>query len=194
VDRAFPQGRVDGPFASPRLRTAKRADEAAPVSGERDTRDREHGPSRDTEGAESSSENPADDVRSSPFRRAQYVRWRARKAAGKATNPSAAIPNTTGAPLPDDARRRMEPKLRADLSGSGVFKSTGSGASWSAASGGISSFTRSLAIAPSSPSTIYAAIGGSSVIVYVTNDGGVTWSSTGRALSLRSLLQRMGHA
>lgn len=45
------------------------------------------------------------------------MRWRARKAAGKAANPGAAIPGTAGAPLPDDARRRMEPKLGADLSG-----------------------------------------------------------------------------
>jgi hypothetical protein len=88
-----------------------------PVSGERDTRDREREPSRESGEAAAPAEDLPDQIRTNLFRRAQYVRWRARKGDGRGANPSAPIPQMAGAPLPDDSRGRMEPRLGADLSG-----------------------------------------------------------------------------
>lgn len=87
------------------------------MSGEWDRRDRERDSSPSGEKPGSESQSLADEIRSNPFRRAQYVRWKARKAANAAKNPEAPVPNTTGAPLPDGVRRRMEPHLGNDLSG-----------------------------------------------------------------------------
>lgn len=87
------------------------------MSADWDKRDRERVSSPTGEEAGSESQSLADEIRSSPFRRAQYVRWKARKAANSPKNPDAPVPNTTGAALPEAVRRRMEPHLGSDLSG-----------------------------------------------------------------------------
>lgn len=85
------------------------------MSSERDWRDRESFPSPESQ-EDAGARSLAAEVRTNPFRRAQYLRWKARKAAKAAKNPAAPVPRTTGQPLPDGSRRRMEPHLGADLS------------------------------------------------------------------------------
>jgi photosystem II stability/assembly factor-like uncharacterized protein len=68
----------------------------------------------------------------------------------------------------------MDPQIvYAALQGSGVFKSIDGGATWAPANGGMSdTFTRSLAVDPVHPQTIYA---GAETGIYKTTDGGQTW-------------------
>ena len=66
-------------------------------------------------------------------------------------------------------------------SGSGVFRSTNGGGSWSAANDGLPDYSvRALAIDPIDPNTIYAAIRGlsDSSGLFKSTDGGVNWSRT----------------
>lgn len=50
--------------------------------------------------------------------RARYVRWRARKAADAAApKPDTPTPATSGSPLPETTRKKMEPHVGVDLSG-----------------------------------------------------------------------------
>jgi hypothetical protein len=68
------------------------------------------------------------------------------------------------------------------LSGSGVFKTTDGGASWSAASNGITSKNIwSLAIDPSNHATVYA--GTDSGGVFKTSDGGLLWSASSSGIT-----------
>src|SRR5512139_2694471 len=90
---------------------------------------------------------------------------------------------TTGGPYGGYVRAlAIDPSNPATLygaTGGGVFKSTDSGATWAAASTGLTNLNVSaLAINPTNPATLYAGTGGG---VFKSTDSGATWvaASTG---------------
>ena len=67
--------------------------------------------------------------------------------------------------------------LYAGTQGGGVFKSTNSGASWSAVNTGLTNTeVRALAIDPTTPTTVYAGTG-SSGGVFKSTDAAKTWNA-----------------
>jgi photosystem II stability/assembly factor-like uncharacterized protein len=63
-----------------------------------------------------------------------------------------------------------------------VFKSTNSGATWSATNSGlIATYIRSLALEPGSPNTLYAGTSGDGV--HKSTDGGATWNAVNNGLT-----------
>jgi photosystem II stability/assembly factor-like uncharacterized protein len=77
--------------------------------------------------------------------------------------------------------------LYAGTDGDGVFKTTDGGASWSAASSGLTYFyILSLAIDPTNPQVLYAGTDGCGV--FKTTDGGSSWSEASSGLANSNVL------
>lgn len=77
--------------------------------------------------------------------------------------------------------------IYAGTFGSGVFKSTDGGQSWSSASQGLSNLEiQSLAIDPTNPSTLYAGTYKSQV--FKSTDGGKTWSWSGTGMQAEAIV------
>ena len=69
--------------------------------------------------------------------------------------------------------------IYAGIDGSGVFKSTNGGETWSntLANTDANSYVRALAIDPTTPMTVYAAREGTGAGIFKTTDGGASWRS-----------------
>jgi len=93
---------------------------------------------------------------------------------------------TSGGPYGGDARAlAINPTtpttLYAGTNGNGVFKSTDSGGTWSAANMGLTNLrVRALAIDPTTPATLYAGGGGG---VFKSSDSGGTWAAANTGLT-----------
>jgi photosystem II stability/assembly factor-like uncharacterized protein len=70
--------------------------------------------------------------------------------------------------------------IYAGVDGSGVFKSTNGGESWSSslAITDGNTYVRALAIDPTTATTVYAAREGSDAGIFKSSDGGISWRST----------------
>ncbi len=68
-------------------------------------------------------------------------------------------------------------------SGSGVFKSTDGGATWTAVNSGPTVST--VAVDPQNPRTVYAGVGGRGV--FKTTDGATSWSAVNSGLTTLSV-------
>jgi TonB family protein len=72
--------------------------------------------------------------------------------------------------------------LYAGTRGSGVFKSTNGGTSWTTVNSGLTDmYVHALAIGPSTPTTLYAGTSGSGV--FKSTDGGTSWSAVNSGLT-----------
>jgi len=76
--------------------------------------------------------------------------------------------------------------------GSGVFKSTDGGASWTAVNSGLPTIyltVNTLVVDPQNPRTVYAGVAGDSAQagVFKTTDGGISWSALNSGLTTLSV-------